>query len=184
VKDNYSRLEKEVNTVRKVRINNKCRIILGLLLMICLSSLTILPAQAEEYQALKGVKTAKAVFDIRMSDPKGTALHLKVIQQTFKDLIAEKKSPDFVLIFIGPSIKLVSTDRKSFAPEDQQALDEIAGSISQMSKDGIRLELCLVAAKFAGVDPSTVLKEIITVGNGWVSEIGYQAQGYSLVPVY
>ena len=184
MKNNYSKLAKEVDYLRKFRINDRRRIILALFLMFCVSLLSILPAPAEEYQALNGVKTAKAVFDIRMSDPKGTALHLKVIQQTFKDLIAEKKSPDFVLIFIGPSVKLVSTDRKSFAPEDQQALDEIAGTISQMSTDGIRLELCLVSAKVFGVDPSTVLKEIKTVGNGWVSEIGYQAQGYSLVPVY
>jgi intracellular sulfur oxidation DsrE/DsrF family protein len=184
MRDNNFKSAKEVDSMRKVRINNRHRIVLGLFLIASVLLLSALPALAQEYPALKGVKTAKAVFDIRMSDPKGTALHLKVIQETFKDLIAEKKSPDFVLIFIGPSVKLVSTDRKSFAPEDQQALDEIAGTISQMSKDGIRLELCLVAAKFAGVDPSTVLKEIKTVGNGWVSEIGYQAQGYSLVPVY
>jgi len=41
-----------------------------------------------------------------------------------------------------------------------------------------------VAAKVFNVDPVSVLPEIKRVGNGWISMIGYQAQGYSLVPVY
>ncbi len=170
--------------MRKVMTSNSSRVIFVLFLSVCFLLITSLPVLAQEYDALKGLKSAKAVFDIRMGDPKATALHLKLIHQTYKDLVAEKKSPVFVLVFIGPSVKLVSTDRKSFSADDQKALDEIADTISQLSKDGIKLELCLVAAKVFGVDPSTVLKEIKTVGNGWVSEIGYQAQGYSLVPVY
>jgi intracellular sulfur oxidation DsrE/DsrF family protein len=53
-----------------------------------------------------------------------------------------------------------------------------------MSKNGIKLEICLIAAKVFNVDPASVLPEIKRVGNGWISMIGYQAQGYSLVPVY
>ena len=53
-----------------------------------------------------------------------------------------------------------------------------------MVKSGIRLEICLVAAQVFGVDPGSVLPEIKQVGNGWISLIGYQARGYSLVPAY
>jgi len=95
-----------------------------------------------------------------------------------------KKNPVFVLVFIGPSVKLISKNREGFSPEDQKSLDEIANTISAMSKDGINLEICLAAAKFFNVDPASVLPEIKRVGNGWISMIGYQAQGYSLVPVY
>jgi intracellular sulfur oxidation DsrE/DsrF family protein len=87
-------------------------------------------------------------------------------------------------VFIGPSVKLISKNREGFSPEDQKSLDEIANTISAMSKDGINLEICLVAAKVFNVDPASVLPEIKRVGNGWISMIGYQAQGYSLVPVY
>jgi hypothetical protein len=38
--------------------------------------------------------------------------------------------------------------------------------------------------KVFGVEPTSILAEIEQVGNGWISEIGYQARGYSLVPVY
>ena len=138
----------------------------------------------EEYKAMKGIKSVKAVFDEREGNPKSAALHLKIIHQTYKELAAMKKNPVFVLVFIGPSVKLISKNREGFSPEDQKSLDEIANTISAMSKDGIKLEICLVAAKVLNVDPASVLSEIKRVGNGWISEIGYQAQGYSLVPVY
>jgi intracellular sulfur oxidation DsrE/DsrF family protein len=89
-----------------------------------------------------------------------------------------------VVVFIGPSVKLISKNREGLSPEDQRSLDEIADAVSAMSKDGITLEFCLVAAKFFNVDPASVLPEIKGVGNGWIPVIGYQAQGYSLVPVY
>jgi intracellular sulfur oxidation DsrE/DsrF family protein len=139
---------------------------------------------AEEYKAMKGIKSAKAVFDDRAGNPKSAALNLKVIHQTYKELAAMKKNPVFVVVFIGPSVRLISKNREGFSPEDQKSLDEIANTISAMSKDGINSEICLVAAKVFNVDPSSVLPEIKRVGNGWISMIGYQAQGYSLVPVY
>jgi len=139
---------------------------------------------AEEYKALKGIKSAKAVFDERESNPKNTALHLTGVHQTYKELAAMKKNPAFVVVFIGPSVKLISKNREGFSPEDLKSLEEIANTISAMAKDGINFEICLAAATFFKVDPASVLPEIKRVGNGWISMIGYQAQGYSLVPVY
>jgi intracellular sulfur oxidation DsrE/DsrF family protein len=142
------------------------------------------PVSGEEYTAMKGIKSVKAVFDERESNPKITAFHLEGIHQTYKELAAMKKNPVFAIVFIGPSVKLISKNREGFSPEDQKSLDEIAKTISAMSKDGINLEACLVAVKFFNLDPASVLPQVKNVGNGWVSVIGYQAQGYSLVPVY
>ena len=44
---------------------------------------------AQEYEGLKGVERAKAVFDVRLGNPKSAAIHLKLIHQTFKDLAGE-----------------------------------------------------------------------------------------------
>ncbi len=141
---------------------------------------------SEEYEALKGLKSIKAVFDVRISNPKSAALNLKLVHDTYmdKNIIAVTKKPAFVVIFIGPSVKLISKDREGFSLEEQKALDEIANTISEMSKDGIKLEICLFAAKVFNVDPASVLPGIKHVPNGWVSLIGYEAQGYSLVPAY
>ncbi len=114
----------------------------------------------EEYNAMKGIKSAKAVFDERESNPKTAALHIKLIHQTYKELATMKKSPVFVIVFSGQSVKLISTNREGFSPEDQKFLDDIASTISAMSKDGIKLEFCLAAAKVFNVDPASILPDV------------------------
>ena len=158
----------------------------GLFFSICFLLGVAANVAGEEYDALKGVTSAKAVFDVRIGDPKSAAGHLKLIHLTYQDksLRAVQKTPAFVVVFIGPSVKLISKNREGFSPEEQKTLGEIAATVSGMSKDGIKLEICLFAAKAFGVDPASVLPEIDRVGNGWISLIGYEAQGYSLVPVY
>jgi len=141
-------------------------------------------AFAQEYAALKGVKSAKIVFDVRTSIPKVAALQLKLIRQTNKDLIAEKKAPISTVVFLSQSVKLVSSNREGFAPEDLPLLDDIAEAVAGLAKDGIGLELCLVASRFHKVDPASVLPEITKVENGYIAIIGYQSQGYALVPIY
>ena len=141
-------------------------------------------ALAQEYAALKGVTSTKVVFDVRTGIPKVAALQLKLIRQTNKDLIAEKKAPISTVVFLSQSVKLVSSGREGFAPEDLPLLDEIAEAVRDLSRDGIGLELCLFAAKIHKVEPASVLPEITKVENGYISIIGYQAQGYTLVPVY
>jgi len=142
--------------------------------------------QGGEYPAMKGVKSANAVFDIRAGNPKSVALLLKLFHNTYKDetFRGMKKSPRMAVVFIGPSVKTISTNREGFAAEDQKFLDEIAGTVSTMANDGMQLEICLVAAQLFNVDPATVLPEIKKVPNGWISLIGYQANGYGLIPAY
>jgi uncharacterized protein len=163
----------------------KIKIITLLNLFIAISLLCVVPTvHGEEYESMKGIKSAATIFDERESNPKSAVLHLKLIHQTYGELAAMNKNPVFVVIFSGPSVKLISKNKEGFSPEDQKSLDEIANTLSAMSKDGIKLEICLIAAKVFKVDPASVLPEIKRVGNGWISMIGYQAQGYSLVPVY
>ena len=157
--------------------------LLNLLIVISLLC-AVSTVSGEEYTAMKDIKSVKVVFDERESNPKIAALHLTGIHQTYKELATMKKNPVFVVVFIGPSVKLISKNRKGGSPEDLKSLDEIANTISAMAKDGINFEMCLVAAKFFNVDLTSVLPEIKGVGNGWIPIIGYQAQGYSLVPVY
>ena len=136
-----------------------------------------------EYEALKGVKSVKAVFDMRVGNPKVASVHLDLIHKTFKDqnLTIKSKKPHLVVIFMGPAVKLVSKAREGFTPEEQKQLDAIAGIISNMAKDGIKLEICMAAVHLTGVDPNSILPEIKQLGNGWISAIGYQLNGYALI---
>jgi intracellular sulfur oxidation DsrE/DsrF family protein len=151
-------------------------------LFLVLSSLSC--ASAEEYDAMKGVHSVNVMFDMRDGNLQSAAIHLNLIHDTYKELVAQKKNPVFVVVFMGSSVKLISTDQRGFKAEDQKSLKQIADIVSSMSKAGIRVEVCLFAAKVFGVEPASILPEIQRVGNGWISEIGYQSRGYSLVPVY
>lgn len=160
--------------------------ITSLLFSVCMLFAAAGDVSGDEYMALKGLKSAKAVFDFRIGDPNSAAAHLKLIHQTYKDekIRAITDKPDFVIVYIGHSAKVVSKNREGYSPEEQKTLDQIAGLISEMSKDGIRMEICLFAAQSLGVDAASILPEVKHVGNGWISVIGFQANGYSLVPAY
>jgi len=86
-------------------------------IVLILSSTAI--SSGEEYEALKGVGSIKAVFDMRVANPKVAAVHLDLIHKTFKDtnLTINSKNPELAIIFIGPSVKLVSKHRKGFTTE-------------------------------------------------------------------
>jgi hypothetical protein len=125
-------------------------------------------------------------LNVRIKNPKGAALLFKLVHDTYKDnnIMAVTKKPAFVVIVIGPSVKLISKKKEGFSPEEQKVLDEIANTISESSKDGMKLEMWLFAAKVVNVDPASVVPSIKHVPNGWVSLIGYEARGYPLVAVY
>jgi intracellular sulfur oxidation DsrE/DsrF family protein len=159
--------------------------IMSVFLAVCLITVTAGDICSEEYSTLKGLKSVKAVFDFELGNPQSALIHLQVIHQTFKDknIWMGKKKPDIAVVFIGPSVKLVSKNRGDFSTDDQKILNEFASTISAMAKDGIKFEICLIAVKVFGVEPSSILPEIKQVGNGWISLIGYETRGYALVPV-
>jgi len=160
------------------------RILLASLTVFFLVLSSLSYALAEEYDAMKGVHSVNVMFDMRDGNLQSAVIHLNLIHDTYKELVAQKKNPVFVVVFMGSSVKLISTDQRGFKAEEQKSLKQIADIISGMSKAGIRVEVCLFAAKVFGVEPALILPEIQRVGNGWISEIGYQTRGYSLVPVY
>jgi intracellular sulfur oxidation DsrE/DsrF family protein len=91
--------------------------------------------------------------------------------------------PKVAVVFSGAAVKLISTNHDAFNDSDKEALVEFAKMIQQMKNDGVELEVCDYAIKVVGIDPSTILVEVNHVGNGFISLVGYQAQGYSLVKI-
>jgi intracellular sulfur oxidation DsrE/DsrF family protein len=141
---------------------------------------------ADEYEALNGLDTIKVVFDVRAGNAKSAAIQLDLAHQTFKDPNIRKvtATPEFAVVIAGPATKLVSTNTEKFTAEEKVQLEQIAKTIAAMAADGIKIEICMFAAKLFGVEPATVLPEIKQIGNGWISLIGYQAKGYALVAIY
>ena len=138
-------------------------------------------AQTEDtYQALEGVSSVNTVFDFRISDPDMAMAHLNLIHGMLEDphMIKNGEQPEIVIVLVGPSVKLVSSDKMKNTPE---AKDKIAKKISDMTADGIRFEICMVAAHAFDVPADSILPEIVQVKNGWISLVGYQQKGYSMI---
>ncbi|ODU00321.1 MAG: hypothetical protein ABS89_09155 [Thiobacillus sp. SCN 63-1177] len=66
-------------------------------------------------------------------------------------------------------------------------LDIIKGTHAGMLRQGVkpdRHEVCAVATRVFNVDNATILPGMQLVGDGFISLIGWQTQGYKLVPLF
>jgi intracellular sulfur oxidation DsrE/DsrF family protein len=142
-------------------------------------------AVSAEYPALEGIDGLKVVFDVSLGDPAMSNIVFGAMTEVYTDktVLALKNPPKAVIVFHGPAVKLISTNRDGFEASDHEALDAFADTIRRMKKDGVRMEVCVYALKVLGVDPATILPEIDHVGNGFISVAGFQARGYSLITV-
>jgi intracellular sulfur oxidation DsrE/DsrF family protein len=143
------------------------------------------PAISGEYKALNGVKKVKAVFEVSLGSAKAAPVVFWAVRNAYnaQAIKALPENPEIAVVFHGPAVKLITSNREGFSPEESKALDKFADMIRQMKAEGVTFEVCLYAAKVLGVDPATILPEIDHVGNGFISVIGYQAQGYSVVRI-
>ncbi|NIR12518.1 MAG: hypothetical protein GWN86_00600, partial [Desulfobacterales bacterium] len=67
--------------------------------------------------ALGNLKVGRGVFLVDIGDANKLNFYLEVIQGTYKGMKDQGIEPDFVLVFIGPSVKYLST---SPSPETEQ----------------------------------------------------------------
>jgi intracellular sulfur oxidation DsrE/DsrF family protein len=120
-----------------------------------------------------------------LGSPKVANLVFWAVRNVYEDasVRALPEPPEIAVVFHGPAVKMISTDPSHFDASEKKALDEFAGMVRQMKKDGVKLEVCLYAAKVLGVDPASILPEVDHVGNGFISVVGYQAKGYSVVTI-
>ena len=143
-------------------------------------------AYGDGYPALDGVNDIKVVFDVRAKKASSAEVQIDLIHQTFRDQGIRKVTdkPDFVVVFAGSAVKYISNATDSLSNEEKALASMIADTVKAMARDGIKMEVCLYAADLYDVEPASILPEIKHVGNGWISLIGYQSRGYTLVGAY
>ncbi len=135
--------------------------------------------------ALAGLKVGKGVFLIDFTNPKKTAFYLDVIRGTHAGMLKQGVEPDFVLVFIGKTVAFLTTEPgEKLARNNQAQLESIATSVAALSEAGVRMEVCAVATEVFGIDNDTILPGMDVVGDGFISLIGWQNQGYKLVPIF
>ena len=156
-------------------------------LMLLLVSVTLQAGKVviNDAAALGDLKTGKGVFLVDIGEPKKLNFYLEVIQGTYKGMKNQGVEPDFILVFIGPSVKYLSTSSSEGTELIADGiLMEIESNVEALAALGVRQEVCAVATRVLGIDNKTLLPGLTLVGDGFISLIGYQSQGYHLVPVY
>lgn len=156
------------------------------LLSLFIFSFTTLSAKdINDKVALNGIKTAKGVFLIDFTNAAKTAFYLRVIEGTYKGFVNQDVKPEMVLVFIGKTVKYLSTKQdEAFEMENEEHLESIQESIKNFGKLGVRMEVCAVATKVFKVDNNTIPKQMDIVADGFISLIGWQTQDYKLVPIF
>lgn len=144
-----------------------------------------LSAPIDDSHALRGVKEGKGVFLIDFTDPKKTAFYLDIIKGTHAGLLRQGVKPDLVLVYIGPTVRFLTTAPEGeLALEHDDSLKAIARHAQDLNELGVRHEVCAVATQVFKVDNATVLPSMHLVGDGFISLIGWQTQGYKLIPLF
>lgn len=142
-------------------------------------------APINDAAALQGVKEGKGIFLIDFSDPKKTAFYLEIIKGTHAGLTRQGVKPNFVIVYIGPTVRFLSTAPDGELELEQgDALKAIAERVKELSQLGIRQEICAIATKVFKVPNETVLPGLTLVGDGFISLIGWQTQGHKLIPLF
>lgn len=155
-----------------------------------LSSLMLIPsilqaAELNNQEALKGLSEIHTLYDIRKSNPSVMLAYLKGIETNHQNLIKENIKPNLRIIFISSAVQFITTHPSdAVALEHEETLKGIAEQIKRLIDIGVKMEVCGTATAYFKVDNDTLLPGIKPVRSGFLSVMGWQAQGYSLVPVY
>lgn len=141
-------------------------------------------APLNDANALRGQHEAKAVFMVSINNPAKLGHVLKVIEETDTGLVQQHVKPHLVVVVIGPAVAFVTKDRRGIPYMAQAAVAHVQAALGKLDHMGVRIEACGVALKGMDLKPDDVIPAVHAVGNGYISAIGYEAQGYGLVPVY
>lgn len=145
---------------------------------------TALAEKPSDAHALEGVTSGKVAWDINIGNPRALLVNLRVINETYDDLKRQGVEPDMVFTFRGPSARLVTTDRSDVALDEEPIYDEIAEQVKVLlGKPNVRMEVCSITTRLAGIDNATLLPGLELVGNTFVSQLGYQSMGFATIPI-
>lgn len=152
------------------RVVMLCAVIVALVGVVDLETLASPPA--DDRVSLKGIRRAEAVFDLRATDLDRLLFNLGLVEETWEGMKRQGVTPRFVVTVRGPAVRLFTRDGMT---------PDLAQQISALRKKGVRIEVCSVALRIAGVDTGDVVPDVAVVGNVLISQIALQKRGCPLV---
>lgn len=140
-------------------------------------------ASVDNSSALQDIKNVRVYFDASLKDDDLLVFRMELLDRTIRQMEEAGVDVSGVIGFRGGASRFITK-------EDHYVLEEQAGNkvkiqewIRRFSQQGLVIEQCAVAAEILDIPVEDFLPEVKIVGNGYISLIGYQAQGYSVVPM-
>ena len=155
------------------------------LITLCCASAAAVSAQTayDNREALEGIKNAQVYFDVNLKDDDLLVLRMELLDRTTRHLQEADVDATVIIGFRGAASRFITKDDHYVLDEQVANKIKIQNWIKQFAKQGFRIEQCALAAEILDIPPDDFLPEVSVVGNGYVSLIGYQAQGYAVVPM-
>ena len=134
-------------------------------------------------RALAGLASAKIYFDVSLKDDNLLVLRMELVDKTIKQLEDAGLDVTGVVGFRGGASRFITKDEHYVLEEEISNKKKIQDWVKQFSERGIVVEQCAIAADILDIPQEDFMPEVKVVGNGYISLVGYQAQGYSVVPI-
>ena len=133
--------------------------------------------------ALRGLENVQVYFDVSVKDDNLLLLRMKLADRTIKTLKESGLDVTSVIGFRGGVSRFITQDDHYVLEEEFSNKRKIQEWVKQFSSQGVVIEQCAIAAEILDIPAEDFLPDIKMVGNGYISLVGYQAQGYSVVPM-
>lgn len=134
-------------------------------------------------RSLNGITKAFVYFDISLKDDKLLVFRMGLLDKTIRMMQEEGLEVTTVIGFRGGASRFITKDDHYVLEEEVENKTKIQDWIKRFSSQGITIEQCAIAAEMNDIKVDDFLSEVNIVGNGYISLVGYQAQGYSVVPM-
>lgn len=135
--------------------------------------------------ALEGVSVGRILWDVTIADPSFLASRLDVIAETYRDLVRQGVTPEFILAFRGGAVRLLAKDPSGLPEESRLKAGDVTRRLEALSaQPGIRLESCYIAMRRVPLEPEHLNDVVHTVGNTFLSAMGYGQKGYITIPIH
>lgn len=133
--------------------------------------------------ALRGLDESHVYFDINTGDPNKLVLRLELLHRTVVKMRDEGVAVTAIAGIRGNASRFLTSGSHYVLEEDSDKKEKIRQWVTRLSEEGIRMEQCSIAADLLGIEYKDFLPELTVVDNGYISLIGYQHQGYAVVPM-
>ncbi len=159
------------------------KIVLAFAIISCLTIPLAGASNLDNRAALEGLKTPKVYFDVSLKDDNLLVFRMELLDKTIKQMADAGLEVIGIMGFRGGASRFITRDDHYVLEEEINNKKKIQEWVREFSNSGLVVEQCAIAAEILDIPQEDFIPEVKVVANGYISLIGYQAQGYSVVPM-